>query len=290
MLLKANKLDWILALLLIGAIGNLLYIARELTVTSSVSDDPSNARGSRSTLSLANRGQDVPRLVIEEASYDFGELDENSTVQHVFNCCNRGNASLIIESVKAGCGCTKATLTNHNIEPGCSEPLEVMLALKGKSGPQASSVAIVTNDPVNPTQLVTLQGKVRTPISVTPSRLIYASLPKGKETIATVDVHSDTMVEFDVLSVNATQDGLVPEVITIRAGSHYQIRVKIVPQEFSDGINGAITMRTSRSDEYKELTIPVVARFKGKRSVLITSPQRDTEGLPPLADGRKVTE
>ncbi len=41
-----------------------------------------------------------PRIDINERSYDFKELKEGATVQHIFRVLNRGDRPLAIKSVK----------------------------------------------------------------------------------------------------------------------------------------------------------------------------------------------
>lgn len=50
--------------------------------------------------------------------YDFGAIQQNEAVEHIFRFTNDGDQPLIISSVKASCGCTVADYTKSPIAPG----------------------------------------------------------------------------------------------------------------------------------------------------------------------------
>ena len=53
----------------------------------------------------ANQGQGqagVPMIVVEEPTYDFGQVSEGEVVTHDFRVVNKGTAPLEIKNVKPG--------------------------------------------------------------------------------------------------------------------------------------------------------------------------------------------
>ena len=60
----------------------------------------------------------APRLVCEQPTFEFGELDESAVVEHEFVLRNAGTAPLNITSVRAACGCTVASLQDPIVQPG----------------------------------------------------------------------------------------------------------------------------------------------------------------------------
>lgn len=59
-----------------------------------------------------------PLFVWESTMYDFGTIELNKPVDHVFEFTNNGDVPLIISSAKASCGCTVADYTKEPIAPG----------------------------------------------------------------------------------------------------------------------------------------------------------------------------
>lgn len=54
----------------------------------------------------------------ESTFHDFGKVELNKPVEHVFSFRNTGDEPLIISKVKASCGCTVANYTKEPIAPG----------------------------------------------------------------------------------------------------------------------------------------------------------------------------
>lgn len=54
----------------------------------------------------------------EKTEHDFGTIAKDVPVTHKFTFTNKGNAPLIITSVKASCGCTVADYSKDPIGPG----------------------------------------------------------------------------------------------------------------------------------------------------------------------------
>ena len=54
------------------------------------------------SLALAQEEAIGPRMVIEEKSVDYKEVDEGEVIEHVFKVLNQGDQPLKIERVKPG--------------------------------------------------------------------------------------------------------------------------------------------------------------------------------------------
>src|SRR6478752_578908 len=57
-------------------------------------------------LMLASRSQEVKTAAPVIKEYDFGQLKLGDSIEYIFQVRNTGNAPLILENVKASCGCT----------------------------------------------------------------------------------------------------------------------------------------------------------------------------------------
>jgi len=59
-----------------------------------------------------------PLFTWESTAHNFGKIEKDKPVEHLFNFTNKGDVPLIISSVKASCGCTVANYTKEPIAPG----------------------------------------------------------------------------------------------------------------------------------------------------------------------------
>ncbi len=81
----------------------------------------------------------------DSTAYDFGELKEGQIVEHQFKFTNKGEFPLIINDVRASCGCTIPEWPKDPISPGSSDKILVRFNTKGKAGPQSKTVTITAN-------------------------------------------------------------------------------------------------------------------------------------------------
>lgn len=100
-----------------------------------------------------------PVLEIKELNYDFGKIQEGNIATHEFIVKNTGNQPLLINSVRASCGCTTPYWTKEPILPGKSGVVTAAYNSKNRPGMFKKSISIFTNA-VKPVQTIYIQGVV----------------------------------------------------------------------------------------------------------------------------------
>lgn len=101
-----------------------------------------------------------PKLNIEERVFDFGKMKQENAYETEFTIRNTGKSNLNIRKIKSNCGCLIPMLNKYNIKPGKSAKLKMKFNAEGKRGNQIKNVTIYSNDPLDPTQMVTVKGNV----------------------------------------------------------------------------------------------------------------------------------
>jgi len=91
-----------------------------------------------------------PRVTLSEEEGDFGKVKEDERPSHIFTIKNTGGKELIINRVRAACGCTATMLSSDHIPPGKSAELQVTFNPTGYNGPVKKDVYIESNDPKLP--------------------------------------------------------------------------------------------------------------------------------------------
>lgn len=99
-----------------------------------------------------------PKAVVKPMAFDFGTITQDSIVTTHFVITNEGAGLLKIKNVSASCGCTAAVSEKNELKQSESTEIKVTFDSKGKSGKQAKSVYIETNDPKNSTITLALTG------------------------------------------------------------------------------------------------------------------------------------
>ena len=102
----------------------------------------------------------APRLEISQSTYDFGTVDQGTLVEKTFSLNNVGKEHLALRAIKSNCDCIDYTIKSKRIKKGRSLELRVSFDTSEMRGNQYKSITVYSNDPVRPTQVININGKV----------------------------------------------------------------------------------------------------------------------------------
>ena len=89
---------------------------------------------------------DVTSLKFDKMKHDFGKIKEDTDNKTVFKVTNTGKFPLVINDVKASCGCTTPSKPTDPIAPGKSDEIEVVFHPKvGQLNKQSKSIRVIAN-------------------------------------------------------------------------------------------------------------------------------------------------
>tara|TARA_Y100001980_G_C14556922_1_gene354074 strand:+ start:45230 stop:46303 length:1074 start_codon:yes stop_codon:yes gene_type:complete len=108
----------------------------------------------------AEEKANAPRLAIDRTNHDFGRLTEGNTVKTTFQISNTGKNTLSIRDTRGNCGCTVSSLPKTELKPGESIPMTVTFNTSGRRGRQYKTVTIFSNDPIGPSQMISIRADV----------------------------------------------------------------------------------------------------------------------------------
>jgi len=148
-------------------------------------------------------------IKIEPNSFDFGDMKQQEDRVTYVAVSNMGAGLLVIEDVKADCGCTVPNIENKSLGPGESTQVEIRFNSKKFHGNVFKSVQIISNDPQNPVVDIMLTANVFSPLVITPTteRIGFSRSQRG-EVITKLVTFEATQVENLELSVDKTRGDL----------------------------------------------------------------------------------
>ncbi|HZH71059.1 MAG TPA: DUF1573 domain-containing protein [Mariniphaga sp.] len=102
-----------------------------------------------------------PQLVFDKLEHDFGTFKESDGVQTVtFKFTNKGKVPLILNNVRASCGCTTPKWTREPVLPDGTGEIQVSYDPKNRPGAFSKTV-MVTSNAENGTTILRIVGKVQ---------------------------------------------------------------------------------------------------------------------------------
>jgi len=211
-------------------------------------------------LLLAAPALAAPSISVEKPVHDFGTVTQGEKVDHLFSVKNRGDEPLTINQIRSSCGCTAATLSATTISPGKSGDVKVTFDSTNFAGQVTKTVQLDSNDPRNPSTMLTMQGKVSEIIAANPRTLNLGSLKAGsrKEVMLTVENRGNR--PFAVTSVHSPMAAIVGTVREgkVNPGRTGEIAVTVTVPREGRFLSGYLTIQTD-SPLKRELVVPVYA-------------------------------
>lgn len=102
--------------------------------------------------------KDAPEIIFEKTEHDFGKIPFGGNGLVEFTYKNMGKNPLILENVKASCGCTTPAYSKEPLKKKASAAIKVQYDTK-RVGPFTKSVTVYSNGKNSPTTLI-IKGEV----------------------------------------------------------------------------------------------------------------------------------
>ena len=94
-----------------------------------------------------------PQIEFDSVAHRLPEITEGDRFKHKFLFKNTGKAPLVIENVKASCGCTRPVFPFLEIAPGDRGEIGVTYDSYDKHGPQEAVLTVIANTKPQETKL-----------------------------------------------------------------------------------------------------------------------------------------
>jgi hypothetical protein len=120
-------------------------------------NEANNAEVNEGSLNNGSGKESV--IEFETAVNDLGSVREGEQVAAWFTYKNSGTNPLIIQDIKAGCGCTVPRWNNEPLETGKSDVIKIIFNSTGKKGAQNIRISVFSNAS-NPKEELYLKANV----------------------------------------------------------------------------------------------------------------------------------
>jgi hypothetical protein len=125
-------------------------------------------------------GQQPPRMLFGETSYDFGATAQGTPLTHTFAFRSAGGLDLYVDTVRASCGCTATVTPGRVLPPGGAGTVEVTCDTSDDFGRRIRTVTVYANDPAQPVTTLALRADVEADVAADPPTLYVGHLRRGQ--------------------------------------------------------------------------------------------------------------
>jgi len=217
----------------------------------------------------------APSASLEQAVKDAGVVRRGSTVKYEYALHNSGESPLEIVDVQPNCGCTVARY-DHQIPPGETGRIEVLLDTSSLDGPVAKTIKILTNDAANPVLMLSAKADIRRLVDSRPDYLRFRHIYGEPPETRVVTVFAQGEPDFEVTGVHspysflraAVREALPNERLKGVSGPQWRIEFTLASDAPVGGLGDHVAIETN-DPQQQRLELPVAGDV---RPLLVTIP------------------
>lgn len=218
-----------------------------------------------------------PRLSLTESELSFGRQDAGIVLERSVTVINSGTADLIIKKAMGVGSQISVQHPQDPIKPGQTGELKIRFDTRGRSGEQRRRIVIISNDPIEPRQYLSLNADLDLLLGVKPRRVWFGNV-SGKESVTGIfSLTGSNIGSLDPNKIECTaehhKDLLRFEIDDDRQGTSGDITVNVTlnPTTMEPGqFNIPVAVRTNHSTQ-QSLRVMLTGNLMGP---LRTTPSR----------------
>ncbi|APG27153.1 hypothetical protein A7E78_04460 [Syntrophotalea acetylenivorans] len=209
---------------------------------------------------LAGHAWAAPQIVVEQPTFDFGEVPQGEKVGHTFSFSNKGDEPLLIEKVKSSCGCTAALLSAKTLAPGESGELQANFDSTRFRGAVTKTISLYSNDPAQSVMQLHVKGIVREVLSVVPAQINLGAVTTGKTAVSQATLKNQSDGDLRLENVQTSSPDLVVKLSEGRlpAGQSTVMEIQLTSRPGQNRFRGYVVIPAQGAIK-SDLRIPVYA-------------------------------
>jgi hypothetical protein len=213
----------------------------------------------------------VPAIRFDAPTHDFGRVVVGTVLHHTFTFTNTGAAPLHISDVRSSCGCTTSGAWTKQVAPGMAGSIPIEFHTVSFTGPVTKSIDVESDDPAQPSVVLTVTADVWRPILIQPpSAVVRVILDSPTNPPAVVRITSNEEGPLELSEPVSDHPSLVAKLTEVEPGESFDLSVTAVPPIGRGNVFAKITMKTSSA---AMPTISVPAYIVAHPAVVV-SPQQ----------------
>ncbi len=188
-----------------------------------------------------------------EETYDFGKIKQNSVVEHSFEFFNAGGDTLKILDVSASCGCSVGKLSKREFAAGEKGTIDVRFDSRGKFGNQVQRIYIRTNEPDNPTKIITIKAQVYIDTTGSPKIFFdklfhnFGKIEEGKIYETSFAFMNTGQGTLEIVDINSSCGcaAAIPKKRKLNPGETSEVKVEFNSTNYSGIVTKYIVIRSN---------------------------------------------
>lgn len=191
------------------------------------------------TLCLGFAAAAQAALVWEKKELELNPALGAPTAVGVFKYENKGDTPVHFKAVRPSCGCTTAALPKNDVAPGEKGEITATFNIGDRTGLQQKTITVETDDPQNPTTVLTLKATIAQLLDLQPAFVFWQSGEEAKpKTILAKAAKGVTIKNLEVTSSSADFT------TKVEPGSGAgEFKINVQPKDTTHSLNATLTIK-----------------------------------------------
>jgi len=192
---------------------------------------------SAACLSVAATAQAA--LVWEKTTIELNPTLGAPNAVGVFKYENKGDTPVRFKSApRTSCGCTVAALQKNEVAPGEKGEITATFNIGDRTGVQMKTITVETDDPQNPTTVLTLKANIAQLLELQPAFVFWQAGEEAKP--KTILAKAGKGVTLKNVEVTSSSGDFTAKVEPGAAG---QFKINVQPKDTAKPLNATLTVK-----------------------------------------------
>jgi hypothetical protein len=178
-------------------------------------------------------------LVWEKTTLELNPALGAPNAVGVFKYENKGNTPIHFKSApRTSCGCTVAALQKNEVAPGEKGEITATFNIGDRTGVQMKTITVETDDPQNPTTVLTLKANIAQLLELQPAFVFWQAGEEAKP--KTILAKAGNGVTLKNIEVSSSSGDFTAKVEPGPAG---QFKINVQPKDTAKPLNATLTVK-----------------------------------------------
>ena len=178
-------------------------------------------------------------LVWEKTTIELNPVLGAPNAVGVFKYENKGGTPIHFKSApRTSCGCTVAALQKNEVAPGEKGEITATFNIGDRTGVQMKTITVETDDPQNPTTVLTLKANIAQLLELQPAFVFWQAGEEAKP--KTILAKAGKGVTLKNLEVTSSSGDFTAKVEPGPAG---QFKINVQPKDTAKALNATLTVK-----------------------------------------------
>ena len=211
----------------------------------------------------------APQIKFESTAVDLGDIKPESKNVANYTFSNVGKGTLKIIDIVKTCGCTPFELAKREYAPGESGTIKVEYQASKAGGAVTKHLYVMSDDPCNPRQEITLKGNIVLQVMVEP-QTINLSLDAPDGNAPAITISSKDGKAFSIKSVESTNNTITADIDPNASAAKFVIQPKVDIAKLKTNLNGYVKFNITHPDlDTVSVTYTALPEFEAQPASLI---------------------